>query len=45
MEEIVSLDGYPIKAYWWSGLALDGSPIVLRDLLPPEIYALELERR
>jgi Tol biopolymer transport system component len=45
VEEIASLDGYPIKAYWWSGLALDGSPLVVRDLVPPEIYALELERR
>jgi DNA-binding winged helix-turn-helix (wHTH) protein/Tol biopolymer transport system component len=45
VEEIVSLDGYPIKAYWWSGLALDDSPLVLRTAGFPEIYALELESR
>jgi hypothetical protein len=45
MEEIGSLEGFALRAYWWSGLSLDGSPLVLRLLGGPEIYALELERR
>jgi Tol biopolymer transport system component len=45
VEEIVSLEGYPLKAYWWSGLSLDGSPLILRSPGGPEIYALDLERR
>jgi len=45
MEETVSLDGFPLRSYWWSGLSLDGSPLVLRSLGGPEIYALDLERR
>ena len=45
MEEIASLKGFALRAYWWSGLSLDGSPLVLRQLGGPEIYALELEKR
>ena len=45
MEEIGSLKGFALRAYWWSGLSLDGSPLVLRQLGGPEIYALELEKR
>jgi len=45
MEETVSLEGFPLRAYWWSGLSLDDSPLVLRQLGGPEIYALHLERR
>jgi Tol biopolymer transport system component/DNA-binding winged helix-turn-helix (wHTH) protein len=45
VEEIASLDGFPLRAYWWSGLAADDSPLVLRNPGGPEIYALDLERR
>ena len=45
MEEIASLEGFASRAYWWSGLSFDGSPLVLKQLGGPEIYALELEER
>jgi hypothetical protein len=45
VEEVVNLEGFPLRAYWWSGLSLDDSPLVLRHLGAPEIYALDLERR
>jgi len=44
-EEIASLEGFAMRAYWWSGLSPDGAPLILRQLGGPEIYALELERR
>jgi Tol biopolymer transport system component/DNA-binding winged helix-turn-helix (wHTH) protein len=43
VEEIVNLEEYPITVYWWSGLALDDSPLILRN--PVEIYAFDVERR
>jgi Tol biopolymer transport system component/DNA-binding winged helix-turn-helix (wHTH) protein len=43
VEDIVSLEEYPITVYWWSGLARDDSPIILRN--PVEIYAFEVEPR
>jgi Tol biopolymer transport system component/DNA-binding winged helix-turn-helix (wHTH) protein len=45
VEEIANLEGFPMRAYWWSGLSLDDSPLVLRHVGGPEIYALHLERR
>lgn len=45
VEDVVSLEGYPLRVYWWSGLSLDDSPLVLRHLGSPELYALDLERR
>jgi DNA-binding winged helix-turn-helix (wHTH) protein/Tol biopolymer transport system component len=43
VEELVDLEYYPRAATWWSGLALDGSPIILRNFV--QVYALDLERR
>jgi len=45
IEQLKSLEGYPSTSYWWSGVALDDSPIILRNLGAVEVYALELERR
>ncbi len=44
MEELASLAGYPSTTYWWSGVALDDSPIILRNLGAVEVYALDIER-
>jgi len=42
---IKDLQGSPTGfwATWWSGLAPDDSPLVLRDTSVQEIYALEWE--
>jgi Tol biopolymer transport system component len=43
VDQITSLNDFSTSVYWWSGLSLDGSPILLRN--PVEVYALDLERR
>jgi DNA-binding winged helix-turn-helix (wHTH) protein/Tol biopolymer transport system component len=45
VEQITNLETYPVAHYGWSGLSLDGSPIILGQRFDVEIYALELERR
>jgi Tol biopolymer transport system component len=45
VEELVSLHSYPNLATWWSGVAPDNSPLILRNLGITEIYALTLESR
>jgi hypothetical protein len=45
MQEVVSLEGFRLLAYWWSGLSLDDAPLVLRSLGGPEIYSLTLVNR
>jgi Tol biopolymer transport system component/DNA-binding winged helix-turn-helix (wHTH) protein len=42
-EQVVNLDGFKRGANWWSGLALDDSPLVVRDAGMQEIYALDVE--
>jgi serine/threonine protein kinase/Tol biopolymer transport system component len=45
LEQIVNLQGVKAVAQglfgWWTGLAPDGSPLVLRDVGSQEIYALD----
>ncbi len=45
VEAIVDLTNYPLAHYGWSGLSLDGSPIVLGKRYDMEIYAFDIERR
>lgn len=45
VDELVNMSDYPNLAYWWSGIALDNSPIILRNLGSVQIYALDLEFR
>jgi WD40 repeat protein len=45
IEQIVDLAKYPIAAYWWSGLASDDSPIVLRHVGAPEVFAFDFRYR
>jgi Tol biopolymer transport system component len=42
---LTDLSVYPNLAWWWSGLAPDNSPLVLRNLDSFNIYALTLERK
>jgi Tol biopolymer transport system component len=44
VEELTSLASFSRAAYWWSGLAMDDAPILLRDIGAIEIYALDVER-
>jgi Tol biopolymer transport system component len=44
VDELASLRAYPNLAWWWSGVAPDGSPLLLRNLDSHEIYALTLEQ-
>ena len=44
VERLVDLKDSAWTDYEWSGLSLDGKPIILRAAAP-EIYALELGRR
>jgi hypothetical protein len=32
VDEVVKLEGYPLLSWWWSGVAPDNSPLVLRNL-------------
>lgn len=43
VEQLKSLRDYPNLAWWWSGLAPDGSPLILRNLGTNQIYSLVLE--
>jgi Tol biopolymer transport system component len=46
LERIASLRGFrrAVNAWTpWSGIAPDGSPLVLRDVSSQEVYALDLE--
>jgi Tol biopolymer transport system component len=46
VEELINLDTFPtVVAYWWSGLAPDDSPLILRTIGAAEIYSLELKTR
>jgi len=45
VDDLVKLDGYPFLSWWWSGVAPDNSPLILRDLGSTEIYSLSLESR
>lgn len=42
---ITDVSSYPNLAWWWSGLAPDNSPLILRNLDSLNIYALTLERK
>jgi serine/threonine protein kinase len=43
--ELSDLHGHQDLGAWWSGLAPDNSPLLLRDLSRTEIYSLTLEYR
>ena len=43
LERVATFNGMRRAAYWWSGVAPDDSPIVLRDIGTQEIYALDVE--
>ena len=45
MERVADLKDLPITGYYgfWLGLALDDSPLLLRDTGSQDIYALEWE--
>jgi len=43
VDQLTSLHAYPNLAWWWSGLAPDDSPLILRNLGTNEIYSLALE--
>jgi Tol biopolymer transport system component len=45
VEELADMSGVPVAHYGWSGLALDGSPMVLAEKYDTEIYAFTVERR
>ncbi|HKV92440.1 MAG TPA: hypothetical protein VJW20_07835 [Candidatus Angelobacter sp.] len=45
VEFLADLSLYPDLGWWWSGLAPDNSPLVLRNLDSLNIYALTLERK
>jgi len=45
VDEVVNLAGYPLLSWWWSGVAPDNSPLVLRNLGSSEVYSLTLESR
>jgi Tol biopolymer transport system component/DNA-binding winged helix-turn-helix (wHTH) protein len=45
VEFLADLSVYPYLGWWWSGLAPDNSPLVLRNLDSFNIYALTLERK
>lgn len=42
VDQLVSLQAYPTLAWWWSGVAPDNSPLILRDLGSTEVYSLLL---
>jgi len=43
VEHLARMD-FPIAVHGWSGLTPDNSPMVLKNLSTPKIYALTLER-
>jgi len=43
VEQLVDLDMFPTTTYWWSGLAPDDSPIILKNLGALEVYALHVK--
>ena len=45
VEDLMDLSHYQVAAYWWSGLTPDDSPMILRNLIATEVYALRLEIR
>jgi hypothetical protein len=45
VEEVASLQHLPVVAHYWSGLAPDDAPILLRSRGGTEIYALALRYR
>lgn len=45
VDELISLHTYQNLAWWWSGVAPDNSPLLLRNLGSTEIYSLSLEYR
>jgi Tol biopolymer transport system component/DNA-binding winged helix-turn-helix (wHTH) protein len=45
VEEVASLQHLPVAAHYWSGLAPDDAPILLRSRGGTEIYALALRYR
>ena len=45
VDELVNLAGYQILSWWWSGVAPDNSPLILRNLGSSEVYSLTLESR
>jgi DNA-binding winged helix-turn-helix (wHTH) protein/Tol biopolymer transport system component len=42
LERVASLGGIRRAAAWWSGLAWDDSPLILRDIGSEEIYSVEV---
>src|SRR6185312_1330554 len=44
VDVLASLRAYPHLSWWWSGIAPDNSPLVLRNVDSHEIYALTLDR-
>jgi Tol biopolymer transport system component/DNA-binding winged helix-turn-helix (wHTH) protein len=45
VDQLVDLRAYPNLGWWWSGVAPDNSPVILRNLGSTEIYSLVLESR
>jgi Tol biopolymer transport system component len=45
VEQIADISTYPLAHYGWSGLSLDGSPLVLGNKYDVEIYAFDVDRR
>ncbi len=45
VDQLVSMRTYPNLAWWWSGIAPDDSPLILRNLGSTEVYSLMLESR
>jgi Tol biopolymer transport system component/DNA-binding winged helix-turn-helix (wHTH) protein len=45
VDELFNLQAYPDLSWWWSGVAPDGSPLILRNLGSNEIYSLTLDSR
>jgi Tol biopolymer transport system component/DNA-binding winged helix-turn-helix (wHTH) protein len=44
-ERLATLDHIRLAPVWWTGVAPDGSPLILRDVGIEEIYALDLQSR
>jgi Tol biopolymer transport system component len=45
VDQFTSLQAYPNLAWWWSGVAPDNSPLILRNLGSSEIFSLNLDRK
>jgi Tol biopolymer transport system component len=45
VDQLADLRAYSYLAWWWSGVAPDNSPLILRNLGSTEIYSLTLDSR